>query len=77
MKLNVDFSELHYSASKMIAGTVVTIYQMPLTQEQPEGEAKLVEFVGLDPDTQLQTWVVQFLSDQQRVQRKILIEVEA
>ena len=74
MILNVNFSELHYSASKMIAGTVVTIFQKPLTQEEPEGEAELIEFVGLDPDTHLQTWNVKF-TDGHILQRKILIKV--
>ncbi len=72
--LNVDFSELHYSASKMIAGTVVPIYQKPITQEQLEGEAELIEFIGFDPDTNLQTWNVKF-EDGHLLQRKILIEV--
>lgn len=73
MQLNVCFSELHYSASKMIVGTVVTIYQKPLTQEEREGEATLVEFVSFDPDTSLQTWNVRFEGDDRILVRKILI----
>ena len=74
--LCVDFSELHFSASKMIAGSVEFIYQMPITKEGLEGEAKLIEFVSFDPDTSLQTWNVQFTNDDRIVERRLLIETE-
>lgn len=45
----------------MEKGQIIMIYQDPITQQKPEGEAKLLKLEKDDPDQQY--WKVRFLSD--------------
>jgi len=46
----------------MRKGQIVTVFEDPLTEKKPEGEAKLIEFSGTTP-MGLKEWMVQFLDD--------------
>jgi hypothetical protein len=45
----------------MKKGDIVTIYEDPITQEKPEGEAQLI--VKENVSDELQYWKVKFLDD--------------
>jgi hypothetical protein len=59
--------------AELQAGNIVTIYEDPITETKPEGEARLVEFVRDDGDM-LEFWFVHFSGDHisDRHQRAIL-----
>lgn len=41
----------------------VMIYNDPLTKEYPEGEAELIQYLGTDESSGLESWVVRFVED--------------
>jgi len=47
----------------MNPGDVVTIYSNPVTQERPEGKAKLIREWGPDVGDGLSIWYVEFLDE--------------
>ena len=52
-------------------GITVTIYHDPLTEQKPEGEAKLIAWLGTYTPTS-QLWQVKFLDDGFETSREIL-----
>jgi len=53
------------------AGDVVRIYEDPLTEKRLEGEAKLIEKVSQDIDTEREYWLVEFTRGHERHARWI------
>lgn len=62
---------------RMKAGDLVTIYEDPLTEKKPEGEAKLIRRTAVSPLQKckdgmgLEQWLVEFLSDKAKCYRWI------
>lgn len=52
------------------AGDIVTIYEDPLTEQKPEGKAKLVQKVNED-ELGLERWLVEFVEDGSQLYRWI------
>lgn len=45
-------------------GDMVTIYAKPLTHEQPEGEARLIKYLGVDAGFRyFKYWEVEFINE--------------
>jgi len=57
----------------MKKGDIVQVYEQPLTQTKPEGEAKLVSFIQ-KLNTRVELWRVKFIEDGQIVSRAIKIK---
>lgn len=47
----------------MQRGDIVTIYQDPVTQKNPEGQARLTRLIAPDDGDGMSRWVVRFLDD--------------
>ena len=64
----------------MNVGDVVTVYQDPLTEEKPEGKAKLIKYdgtIGEHNQRWICMWDVEFLKDPgQTFSRQILAPTE-
>jgi len=57
----------------MKRGDIIQVYEQPLTQTKPEGEAKLVSFIQ-KLNTGVELWRVKFIEDGQIVSRAIKIK---
>ena len=58
----------------MKTGQTVTVYQKPLTKEQPEGKAKLLKRIADSRDSEtVENWKVKFISDEFICERLINI----
>jgi hypothetical protein len=55
----------------MKPGDKVMIYQRPITQEDPEGKAKLIEQIGEDVGDGLTMWLVKFPDEESTYVRTI------
>jgi len=61
----------------MQSGSIIRIYQDPITREQPEGEAVLKGRIGIagqvSETSRLEIWRVKFLGETREVYRDILV----
>lgn len=60
--------------NKLEEGTLVRVYQKPLTGENAEGVARLVENISPDDGNGISVWMVVFTGENQPYRRTINIE---